>query len=141
MSELVTVIAPPDLKAKMLAASERRQAPRAVPLGSAFVTINTKRYRIADWSRLGLKFGPVETEFEIGMVVPIDVVIDDYRVQRIQFHGFLTVLRVSNGEAAGRYNCRESIDASRIDHYFRVVIGVAASRPASSSAAGGLPRS
>ncbi len=123
MSELVSVIEPPDLKAKMLAANERRKAPRAVPLGSAFVTINNKRYRIGDWSRLGLKFGPVEAEFEIGMVVPMDVVIDDFRVQRIQFHGFLTVLRVLNGEAAGRYNCRESTDAAKIDHYFRVVVG------------------
>ncbi len=122
MNELVTIIRPPDLKAKMRAA-ERRGAPRAVPVGSAYVTINTKRYRIGDWSRLGLKFGPVENEFELGMVVPIDVVIDDFRVQRIQFHGFLTVLRVLNGEAAGRYNCREGTDAARIDHYFRVVVG------------------
>lgn len=107
----------------MLAANERRKTPRAVPLGSAFVTINNRRYRIGDWSRQGLKFGPVEAEFEVGMVVPMDVVIDDFRVQRIQFHGFLTVLRVFEGEAAGRYHCRESTDAAKIDHYFRVVVG------------------
>lgn len=123
MTELVTTIRPPDLKAKMLAADDRRKAPRAVPLGSSYVMVNNRRYRIGDWSRLGLKIGPVEREFDVGMVVPIDVVIDDFRVQRIQFPGFLTVMRVLNGEAAGRYNCRESSDVAKIDHYFRVIVG------------------
>lgn len=124
MSELVQIIEPPSLKAKMQAASERRKAPRAVPLGSAFVLINNKRYRIGDWSRLGLKFGPVVDEFEVGMALPIDVTVDDFRVQRIQFSGFLTVLRVLNGEAAGRYVCRDGSDTTKIDQYFRVVVGV-----------------
>lgn len=99
------------------AAADRRTSPRAATSANDYVTFNSVRFPLRNWSGSGLLFGPMGTPPVVNEKLTLKVTVtcgDD----RLRFDAACEVVRVANNLVAVRYQCQSAETAARIQAHF-----------------------
>jgi len=97
--------------------SDRRVSPRVTTGANDYVTFNSVRFPLKNWSATGLLFGPMGAPPEVGHKVTLNVTVTCGQ-DRLRFDAACQVVRVVNNLVAAKYDCQAADVAARIRAYF-----------------------
>jgi hypothetical protein len=109
--------AAPGTASKSQDGSDRRTSPRLQTSANDYVTFNSVRFPLRNWSATGLLFGPMGTPPGVGQKLVLNVTVTCGN-DRLRFNAACDVVRVANGQVAARYQCSSPEVAARIRDYF-----------------------
>ncbi|HTO81369.1 MAG TPA: PilZ domain-containing protein [Methylomirabilota bacterium] len=99
------------------AGSDRRTSPRLATTANDYVTFNSVRFPLRNWSASGLLFGPMGTPPGIGQKLTLNVTVMCGQ-DRLRFDAACEVVRVASNLVAARYACQSPEVAAKIRAYF-----------------------
>ena len=99
------------------ARDDRRTAPRLATSANDYVTFNSVRFPLRNWSATGLLFGPMGTPPGVGQKLTLNVTVTCGQ-DRLRFDAACEVVRVVNNLVAAKYACQSPEAAARIRAYF-----------------------
>lgn len=99
------------------AAADRRTSPRAPTSANDYVTFNSIRFPLRNWSSSGLLFGPMGSPPEPNQKLTLNVTVQCGN-DRLRFDATCEVVRIANNLVAVRYQCQSAETAARIQAHF-----------------------
>lgn len=99
------------------ARDDRRAAPRIATSANDYVTFNSVRFPLKNWSATGLLFGPMGSPPAVGQKLTLNVTVMCGQ-DRLRFDAACDVVRVANNLVAAKYACQSAEVAAKIRAYF-----------------------
>jgi hypothetical protein len=103
--------------ASAAAGSDRRVSPRVATSANDYVTFNSVRFPLKNWSGSGLLFGPMGSPPAVGQKLTLQVTVMCGQ-DRLRFDAACEVVRVVNNLVAAKYACQSADTAAKIRAYF-----------------------
>jgi len=97
--------------------SDRRVSPRVATGANDYVTFNSVRFPLKNWSGSGLLFGPMGSPPAVGQKLTLQVTVMCGN-DRLRFDAACEVVRVVNNLVAAKYACQSAETAAKIRAYF-----------------------